>query len=282
MPNDYLPPLDQLVRLGEPECGHTCWMDYPGRFGLGQEHVPELVRMLRDPEWAEADGDSPMVYASVHAWRALGQLRAEAAIPALLDLIREADEDDDWVTEDLSTVFEHIGRAAFDPLVALFRDRSAGEKARVRAASAFTDVVRAAPDLRGEAVRVLTRALDAYTPESASLHVYLISDLLQLQALESLPSMRRAFQEDRVDTDLMDWEEVEVTLGFKKQRSMPLALFRRSPPPAPAPLRHEAAPWDDWAPPPPPPSAPARRADREREKARKKMAKNSRKQNRRK
>lgn len=280
MTHDYPPPLDRLVSLGVPEFGHRAWMDYPSRFGVGQEHVPELIRMLHDARLVEGESSS---YAAIHAWRALGQLGAPAAIPALLEVIQVADPHNDWVVEDLATVFERIGPAAFAPLVALFRDRSRPDHVRSRAASGFTDVAKAAPELRGDAVRVLTQALDAYAPESPKLHVYLVSNLLQLQAVESLPSIRRAFDEDRVNTRLMDWEEVQVGFGFLERRRTPLISFRPTPPPG-----ESTEAWEDWPLPaedpwgPPAASAAGSAKDRQRARARKKQAEKSRKQNRRK
>lgn len=251
MGHDYPPPLDRLVRLGEPDFGHTRWMDYPARFGLCADHVPDLVRMLVDEELSQSDGAEG--YAIVHAWRALAQLRAEDAVPALLEIIRHGYPDEDWITEDLPTVFRHIGRVAFDPLVALFRDRALPEAPRLRAASGLTDVATAVPDLRDEAVRVLTRALDAYTPEADYLNGGIVADLVTLGAIESLPSIRRAYDEGRVDEIYMDLDEVEAALGLK-------------PPPRTTPR----------IPPSPPP------ADDGRDTSGKRLAKKSRKQKRRK
>lgn len=214
MKHDYAPPLDRLVTLGEPDFGYRAWLDYPARYGVGPEHVPQLIRMLRDPRWDEAAAGSPFVYAVVHAWRALGQLRAEAAVPELLRIIREADRDDDWVGEDLPAVFEHIGAPAYAPLVAVFSDRRQPEHVRSRAACSLGQIGAAAPQLRSDAVRLLTRALDAYTPESPEMHGYIVNALLQLRAVEAIPSLRRAYEEERVDDLFVQWREVERELGL--------------------------------------------------------------------
>lgn len=214
MPHDYPPPVYALVRLGEAEFGHTRWMDYPEHLGLGPEHVPDLVRVLRDPAWMEVDEDAPEAFAPIHAWRALAQLRAEEAIPALLDVVRRSHEEDDWIIEDVGTVFERIGPPAFTPLVSLFRDRSRPDHVRSRAASGLTDIGKAYPELRAEAVRVLTQALNAYISETDHLNVSIVGNLLSLNAIESLPSIRRAFDEERMDERLLNWADVQRELGM--------------------------------------------------------------------
>ena len=106
--NTYPPPVDQLLTFGDcqklPE-----WPNYP-ELGLGPEQTPDLIRMAIDEELNHADSDSLEVWAPVHAWRALGQLHAEAAIEPLISLFRTIDEDDnEWAEGELPTVFGMIG-----------------------------------------------------------------------------------------------------------------------------------------------------------------------------
>src|SRR5687767_6087455 len=74
----YPPPLDRLLVMGERGLGQRAWHDYAG-MGVAARHVPELLRMASDPELNEAPFDDPRVYAPLHAWRALGLLRASDA-----------------------------------------------------------------------------------------------------------------------------------------------------------------------------------------------------------
>ena len=50
---NYPAPLDKLLTLGEPRLNN--WPNYPERFGLGPEHVADLIRMATDPELNLAD-----------------------------------------------------------------------------------------------------------------------------------------------------------------------------------------------------------------------------------
>ncbi|HWH68393.1 MAG TPA: hypothetical protein VNT26_03370, partial [Candidatus Sulfotelmatobacter sp.] len=109
--NSYHPPADQLLALGKPEGTQ----DYLA-LGIGADQVPELVRMVTDEALNNGPGDSLLVWAPVHAWRALAQLRAEAAIQPLLGLLRRIDErQDDWVGEDVPQALGKIGPAAIQP-----------------------------------------------------------------------------------------------------------------------------------------------------------------------
>ena len=73
----YPPPVSDLLTFGD--CSRIgAWPDYLA-LGLGPQHVPDLIRMALDEELHLADPDSLDVWSPVHAWRALGQLRAESA-----------------------------------------------------------------------------------------------------------------------------------------------------------------------------------------------------------
>ena len=110
-PDPYPAPVNQLLQLGDLR-GAKPSRDYLA-LGLSLEHVPDLVRMAQDDALHWADSESKDVWAPIHAWRALGQLRSETAIGPLLGLLhRIDDDDDDWADEELPKVFGQIGPAA--------------------------------------------------------------------------------------------------------------------------------------------------------------------------
>ena len=113
----YLPPVDRLLRLGE--VGRRQFTRDHATHGIGAEHVPELIRMATDEALHEGAEGSPVVYAPVHAWRVLADLRAEAAVVPLLGLLwRIWPKNDDFVSEELPIVFGRIGGPAMDPVAA--------------------------------------------------------------------------------------------------------------------------------------------------------------------
>jgi hypothetical protein len=93
---DYAAPVCQLLRIGEPGGGYDPaeWPDYSAEFGIGHEHVGALIGIACDSALHHGDPNSSAVWAPVHAWRALGQLRAEASVEPLLALLKALEYDD--------------------------------------------------------------------------------------------------------------------------------------------------------------------------------------------
>lgn len=66
--------MDQLLTLGTPGETWDPGADYPA-LGITHEQVPELIRMATDTALNDMESGSVEVWAPLHAWRALGQLR---------------------------------------------------------------------------------------------------------------------------------------------------------------------------------------------------------------
>ena len=65
-------------------------------------------------------------------------------------------------------------------------------------------------------ITALTQQLEAFRKNDRELNGFLISFLVDLQAIEIAPLMQRAYAAGRVDEIVMgDWEDVQVALGLK-------------------------------------------------------------------
>ncbi len=110
----YQPPVERLLTYGESDrIPPEEWPDYR-ELGIGPEHILELIQMATDEAFNMADSESAEVWAPLHAWRALGQLRAVEAVEPLLELFDRL-EYDDWVHEELPLVFALMGPQPFLP-----------------------------------------------------------------------------------------------------------------------------------------------------------------------
>ena len=264
---EYHPPVDRLLTYGSA-IGQTEWPNYLA-LGLSIEHVPELIRMALDDALHVSDRGTEM-WAPVHAMRALGQLRAAAAVEPLSALLRRIDElEDEWVGEQLPVVYGMIGEAAIPVLSAYLADNTHGLRAQAAAAQGLQEVADHHPETRAAVVEALSRLLERFVENNVALNGWLIYNLVQLKAVESAKVIEQAFAFDRVDMMVVgDWEDVQVKLGLKEGRERPYT-----------PLE-----WDQLLVETAPKAAAARVAplskDKEKARAKRKQAKQSRRKNR--
>ncbi len=211
---EYRKPVDVLLTIGDPRELSDQWLDY-SEYGIGAEHIPDLIQLATDSELYWADSESREVWSSLHAWRALGQLRAEEAIKPLLNLFHELEEDD-WVGEELPTVYGMIGAAAIPALTAYLADTSRGISPRISAAQALFDIAMSQAEAQEACIAALTHQLEAFRKNDRELNGFLIWYLMDLKAIETAPLMQRAYAAGRVDKMIVgDWEDVQVALGLK-------------------------------------------------------------------
>jgi len=214
----YEEPVSRLLTLGQP----MSQVDY-ATLGIGPEHIPELIRMATDMALHRLQSARVEVWAPVHAWRALGQLRAQAAIEPLVDLLRLVDEQQDhWAGEGLPNVLAEIGTRAISAVSAFLADESRGLWGRVAASVSLSKIAQRHPEAREACVAALTAQLERYAENDRDLNGFLISGLLDLQGVESASVMERAFATDSVELSVQgDWEEVQLELGLLDERITP-------------------------------------------------------------
>ncbi len=276
--NNYSDPVARLLTIGNPSeapgpldwRGLYHWRDYLAQYGLKQEHIPELIRMATDEALNQASSESTEVWAPIHAWRALGQLGAVQAVRPLLTLLHYVDdENNDWVGEDLPEALALIGPAAI-PALAEYLDNPENKLwARVAAASTLEKIGNAHPEARGESIAALTRTLEHYATNDEILNGDLISCLADLQAVEAAPIVEQADKADMVDESIMgDWEDFQMEVGLLEG---PLSA------PGDEELNFNPYLPDEYG-----PASPARKKESKKDKQKRKLAKASRKKNRKK
>lgn len=216
---DYSPPVDRLLIYGD--CRHIRKdPDYVEELGFTADHIPDLIRMATDEALLWADSDGMEVWAPVHAWRSLGQFRAEEAIEPLIPLFHRL-EDDDWVPTELPKVFGSIGAAAIPALADYLAHFSRGYFSRVVALDALQEIAKQHPETRQDCIDVLAQQLDQFQKNHPTLNGFLINTLIDLKAVETSPVMEQAFAAKRVDTTIMgDWQEAQVLLGLKTRQEI--------------------------------------------------------------
>jgi HEAT repeat protein len=220
-------PLDRLLKLGAEPARRRTWPNYLS-LGLEDRHVPALIRMAVDPALHATAARDAKAWAPLHAWRALGQLRApDAAGPLILLLQREMDR---WVLDEIPAVLGMIGPPSLRGATMLLFDEGMDEEVRIAMADAIVAVAFHHPDRRDEAAAVLAKQLEDWSRQSRRLNAYLVSDLVDLQAKEAAPLMEAAYAAGAVDVDFMgDWEDVQVDFGLIPERTTPYPAFQPAP-----------------------------------------------------
>ncbi len=217
----YTPPVNKLLTIGEPESVNPDkWPDYM-EFGLDPEHIPDLIRMatdrkLRDLEEEDYEDEDPDYWAPIHAIRALGQLHAETAIEPLVNLLAEL-KDDEWMFEELPLVFGMLGPAAIPALAAYLADTSHEMYSRSYASNGITEIADRYPESREECIAIISKQLENFEENDEELNAFLVTNLLHIKAVETLPLIERAFKADKVDDFIVDLDDVLVGFGLKER-----------------------------------------------------------------
>jgi hypothetical protein len=245
--SSYSDPVARLLSYGNcQEMGYTNWPDYVKDLSLTEEHVPELIRMAQDLElWnltkEDLDPEGPLdwdlaIWAPIHAWRALGQLQATAAILPLVEVLENWDLD--WCWEELPRVFGMIGPDAIEPLMEQIRNPDLNENNRLILGTGLKQIAEQFPEQRDRIVAAITDLLSEYDKNTPVVNAGLVTELVHLEAVESAPVMEQAFAANAVDETIPGtWPRVQVDLGLKKASDFTAEELRAPMPPALAAIR---------------------------------------------
>ncbi len=175
----YQPPVERLLTMGESErITSEQWPDYQ-ELGMEPEQIPALIQMATDEALHEASSESPEVWAPVHAWRALGQLRAVEAVEPLLELFDRL-EDDGWIHEELPEVFGMIGPAALPPLASYSADLSHTDSSRISAIRSIEKIGKRWPEASSEGIAILEERLECFEENEPPVNGFLVVALVEL------------------------------------------------------------------------------------------------------
>jgi HEAT repeat protein len=288
MTSTYTEPVTKLLKLGRPAAGP--WLDY-STLGITREHIPELILLVEDndllrkmerPDDLPEDEDLPEWYAQIHAWRALAQLKTEEAIPVILGILYQFDdEENDWIDGDAGEIFALIGPAAIRPLTEYLADDTRGLYSRATAATSLQSIGTTYPETRDECIQSLVSVLESYEENEEELNSFLVNNLVELNAVEAIELIEKAFEENCVDEFIMgDLEDVQIELGLLEARTKPrgnrISFMDR--------LSHTEEPLVEMGDPMllGPERKPQKDKTKEREKNKRKQEKKSRKKNRKK
>lgn len=157
--------------------------------------------------WNENNQEDPRLFTRMHAVGVLGMLGEEArfAIEPLLVLLNE---EDDYLREEMPFFYATMGPAAIPALAELISDPEADSNARNTAGDALVEIAEKHPETHDEVVRIVEKALSE-EKEDIVLNAFLIANLMDLGSVSSVPLIRQAFEDERVEEVVLQMADVE-------------------------------------------------------------------------
>lgn len=175
--------------------------------------MPALIDLAL--EWCDEQDPEEADIGPVVAWRALGQLRAAAAIQPLLDMLDPLDEVlDGWLFEDVDHVFGLIGPPAIDALNSYLADEQHRQDSRAKAADGLREIAKRFPQTYDQVVTILSSELARHQADASTMNALLAYNLVKLEAVEAAEVIEQAFASNVIDPMMVgDCGDLKKELG---------------------------------------------------------------------
>lgn len=221
--SEYGAPVDALFGFGEVDSKQK-WPNYEA-LQWTESDAAELSRMASDYRLDFAE--SPLVSsAPVHAMRILAQRRNPDFLPALFASFTQRD-DYDFFREEIVEILATIGAAAIPTVEEFFALPEKSPYDRASLSNGLVEIARKHRAAHARVVEVLKGQLSRYPENSPAWNGFLIADLIDLAAGETLPLIERVFAADAVDEWVCgELSEVRAEFGLAppKRDNGPLFL----------------------------------------------------------
>lgn len=210
-PGDYSPQLTSLLNLGWQldEAAMRMMPDF-SQEALWRNVLPELSQMAVDPGLVNGWPGQPASWAPYHALTVLGHLQATAFAAALLPLISMKD---DWLSDRLPDIWAQMGPVAALPLWEMVEKRAYPDKKLAILVAGLLKIAQT----DGSQVMLFGRRfidlLNGSPAKHANLNAYLVYALDELGDNTAVPAIRAAFNQNRVNRDVIGPESIKLLGG---------------------------------------------------------------------
>jgi len=207
------------------------WSNYTEEFAFDQSDINDLISVLIDPQFFTTETNSDKAWSIIHAWRALGQLKAQAAILPIIQYFEHIVEED-MALQELHFVFALIGEPAIEPLMAYLKIDTDNEYCHVLAVSALTEIAKLNSDFRAHILDNFVEYMRDPNLTTYDFNGLLISHLIDLKAVKVMDSIANLYKVDCVDHSICgDFEDVQIAMGVIESRTTQrpkYSMFARS------------------------------------------------------
>jgi len=186
--------LHYNIRLTFPshKSASNKWPNYIEIFGFESEDIPELIQMATDPKIYKENES-----ATIHAYRALAQLKAEAAMEPLFSLFQL---EDDFIENDLPDFYALLGEKSIPLLIKKAQDPFSTND-RQSAVETLGFIAEKFPARKSEIISELVKILEMFEENSPVLNGITVAVLIDLKAKDALPTIKKVY--DRNCADIM-------------------------------------------------------------------------------
>lgn len=132
------------------------------------------------------------------------------------------DDLDDYMWDWLPNVIGVYGEKFIEPMTKFLYDASKEEISRSLAGEALMQIGQNYPEGKGECIKILADFLEQADEETSDLNSLIVGNLVDLNAIEKIDIIKRAFDRDVVDEHWVGYfEDVEIEFGLKEKRTKP-------------------------------------------------------------
>jgi len=224
----YSEKIQPLFELGrEPLMSSAKQANYQ-EFGLTKEDIPELLKLALDDMYDSIEEEEYKLYekeldrfyyATIHAVRVLGELKAVEAIEPFLEKLYE-DENNEFFSEEMPSFFANIGVEAVEPLVEHIKTR---DEIRLILFEAFSNIIKKDPTTEERVSSFLVEYITDKRYTEPTYVAFAISELLDIDGLKYIDAIRESFTIKEVDFMVAgDLEDIEIGLGLREKRDTPV------------------------------------------------------------
>ena len=218
----YTDPVSKLLTLGDVDWED--WFNY-SELGITKAHILELIRLGTDRELLvfnkKVDEDE---WAPMHAWRALVQMQAVEAIEPLVQILDWREEiENDLINDGLAETLENFDAPGIEALAAFMNEPGHSVPGYVSASAILAGIGMEHTEQYEHITQIITSALESnFEGNEEEVNGFWISDLLDMNAKNSYPIIKKAFDADKVDITIVgDLEDVEIEWGMRDERETP-------------------------------------------------------------
>lgn len=206
-----------LLTLGEEPAFRT-WRDYRD-LGLTQDDMPILLDIMVDPELHNADPEGVEIWAPLHAWRALAQMRIPSMIDPYLELL-DRELEYSWLGNDIVQIGVLLGPPIVPKLLAFLADSKRDIHSRISVVEPLEKIALKFVEVRRPISDAFLAQLRLYSEQHEGLNGFLITGLETLRVRKAIPLIAEVFAADKVEYLTAAWESVAETFGLPA-RSQP-------------------------------------------------------------